>query len=326
MKIDTITIRVSVPLAVAAGAGELHYGGMDVAPTAEQWAALGAPERALAIEYVDPTHRRLHLDAPASWEAVVAALGRELADLRAEADRRAADTEARIARALAEPHWLVSYYDDLRIYGPRKELSCDPRIAARLDLEHARLADWQSLRRLGTEVAAAAQAELDVYDAVGRGVRALGEAEETAVLSALWREYVLDYVEDYARAADDGCDVRYVGRRHAIESLETGLQALGLVRAANYGDDTQDCPHERAYQARDLAERYLADRLGPVLRMVRSNTVTIVRSDTCAAHGCKRGWRTCIEVRLDWLGQVTPTHLYYYADAAEPHEHEEDPD
>lgn len=350
---DQIRIGVRVPLAAAVAAGRSEYGYASVALTDADVAQLSAGARALLRVWDgDDTRHRGLVGVPGSTgsriddvEVVRADVATTIAAIEAlyvaaEAKRASelAAVEARIAQAIAAPdeEWIGAgrgraYYvresGDLSTSTSGRERGLpyvldypsgvylgeddrrDPRVVAHraaIDLT-ARIAEHER-----------------VYAQWAAGVDAAKrESEEnSAAWSAACREYAAQHVPDYARAAQDGCDMRSVATDRHTRDVRSLLQSYGHTLVEAYEDAEQHTrPHQRAYDVLDRV-RALLDAADTVsgIGIVTGIDTQIVRADTCEWSRCRSGKRTCVEISIRY-GDDTASEMYVYADAAPAHAH-----
>jgi hypothetical protein len=300
---EPIKVLVYVSLRAAVAAGRTSYGYAAVPLDADAMANLSVEARSLLAIPVGSDEAKdvgatavLALDITGSPElhaddATPAAVTRALEDLvstrraREEATKAhaVAQQEALVKRALDTPdeRWVLPgglelwqrHAPTLRIPAPREDFdSTDPRIVARVEHIEANV--------LPVAVAAwrAACAEYDARvlseDAERKAALAAAKAKDEALIVAT-REYVLKFVPDYRRAAENGLDVEDAGCEAAKGEVDaqfaTAAEQAGLVVV----DDTtswkpRKVPTDTAFVRAETLERAVRETIASMAPELRA--------------------------------------------------------
>lgn len=317
---ETIKIHVSVDKQVALLAGSTHYGVAEFAPSSDQLATLEPAERRAIAAYdgnlrgnrsitideliengnssiVIKWDRQLDLDsAEVTWEAIVAALRRDIAKVHGrqaeheEALRANRERDEQIARenAAKAAAWLAL---------PRDQQVARKYPADATDRSYVVAVDYSIRDR---EDIRARIVELQTYCEERQAADLAEIAKKRAPWIALCREYVIDHVPDFAPAAREGLDVSGQAGKALRTEIENSLRSVADV-VDGYAERPQDLPRALAYDRLTKVRSALGafvrepaagftDGGHPLISSIESG---IVRVDLDPNRGAEN-WRTCI--------------------------------
>jgi hypothetical protein len=346
---DTIKVAVYVPLAAALNAGRAQYGEGSVELSDADVTQLSAEARALlcvrpgaeGLVGLGPRAKSVNVLA-ADVPSTLAAIETEAAQVVLERREEAASREARIAKALAanDEDWIGGGDEDV-YYIYNSQLSTSqfgyrrgaPRVLDSPESQYltdVERADPRIVARRATiDLAPHREAHARRY-AEWLALVERTEAERTVAM-VRWHElcsaYVIRWCPEYARAAQDGKDVRKLAVRNSVEASVELLNSVGLETVASHGDvEDHPCPHQRAYVVLDRVRLAMDCTVSAGIELAATGGIVtgvasrLVRVDTCPERGCTAGIRTCVELVLTY-GDGSTEEIYVYADGAPRHPH-----
>lgn len=320
---EYMVCRCEIPQSVALAAGVNKFGRFTVRPTEEEFAALTEDQRRVLSKYLVAASKVEKISewyqnvvvldtVSGTWSDVMRVIDAMIAKEAANAAKEREIMERATEAALASPieGWVRDSYRESRAeipYDYRFASTSDPRIVAKL-------AQARQIAEARNAEAAALAEQTRIRDEAASAAR---EAAQQAYRE-LCRQYVIEHVSEYQRAARDGRDVTRPAERHACSVIESALEGVGALVQPYATVREASTPDDNAYAAMDEVQLALA--IPP--QIVRSAATRLVRVDTCPASTCKAGHRTCVEVICTWGDETTTTH-YVYADSKGPHDHDD---
>jgi hypothetical protein len=351
---DTMKIRINLPVADALALGHTQHGRTTVAPSVDELGTMTAEQRAALASYVDTGREEspgmwfcstvLDVTTP-TWTGVLAALER----LRLSRLAEAADEERKIVKLLYgtpvtdwyhvgnRPYMLpyvggidTGLCPDKRVRARRAEIEAGEYAVAFAAWREARVAEILARSDSAFAVTYTFDAEIEADSRIvarreayraSCALAAEREAERRKAHAAVCRAYVIDRVPEYARAAEAGCDVTAHAEEHAMIAVRAAIEVCGSV-VESYGCNdpcTVACPRDVAYGVHDHVQRVLRNMSMPSIIDPATSVISIARIDTCSHAACTAGMRVVVRVAVR-LGHDDERELYVYADSAPPHE------